>query len=204
MAASLPSIASNVRFVTALDGSNGLDLAELVNRGVLAPNHIGLGVPMTLGEVACYLSHERAWRLMARSGHRAALICEDDIRFSDPLIDLDALSRALPNDGDILYLYYLNDGTKNPSGYDIDAAIGPDSRFVGAVGDYSIHTAWSCGGTQSYLLTAKGVSKILEACRPIRSAVDGFLGGLSFRGALTTYALRPRAVEEVPFPSAIR
>ncbi|MEQ8479299.1 MAG: glycosyltransferase family 25 protein [Hoeflea sp.] len=45
---------------------------------------------ITAGEIGCFLSHRRAWRIIVESGLGAGLILEDDVE-----IDRDAFARAL-------------------------------------------------------------------------------------------------------------
>lgn len=64
--------------------------------------------------------------------------------------------------------------------------------------------AWSCGGTQCYLVTARGVDTLLSTSRPIRVPVDGYLGRLTFDERVTVYALDPMPVRHLTFRSTIR
>ncbi|CAO3383219.1 glycosyltransferase family 25 protein [Azospirillum argentinense] len=191
------------RYVRAVDGPLLVDAAAMLASGALAADNEGLTGPLTAGEIGCYLSHERAWRSIRDGGARAALVCEDDVRFRAPFLDREALAAALPEDCDILYLHYL-DGGLGP-----DAAIAPPferetSRPAATAGAYGIHRAWSCGGSQCYCLTARGAAKLLAAARPIRFPVDGQLGRLGYTRELTVYALHPMAAESGWMPSTIR
>lgn len=129
-----------------------------------------------------------------------ALICEDDIALPDPVIDLDRLRDGVPRNCDILYCSYLNGDSPTI----VSPAIDRGSGAVSHAGTHAIFPAWACGGTQCYLLTAKGAAKVLKAFRPIRTAVDGFLTRFRASGGLETYALRPMAASHADFPSTIR
>ncbi|HSN91748.1 MAG TPA: glycosyltransferase family 25 protein [Anaeromyxobacteraceae bacterium] len=88
-----------------------LDLADLVARGVYddraARRLHRLGRGMTLGEVACALSHADVWRRIAGEGHGRALIFEDDAVPVEGAIDLAPAALAqLPPTWELVYLGY--------------------------------------------------------------------------------------------------
>jgi GR25 family glycosyltransferase involved in LPS biosynthesis len=186
-------------FVPALDGVQMLDLDSLQRDGVLSPDHRSLSKPLCHAEVGCYLTHEYIWRAIRRAGQPYAIICEDDIIVRDPAIDLESLSRRLPPACDLFYLYYMNDapGLTAPA---FDVKLDPQ---VGRVGPYAMYAAWSCGGTQCYLITAQGAEKALASSRPIRHPIDGYLARMSFEGRMATFATHPMAVRDGRLQSTI-
>ena len=103
---------------------------------------------MTLGEVACALSHVLAWRHIEQSG-APAIVLEDDALLVEPLIDdLPLLLEDLAYlDFDLCYLAQRNDPGPKPLA----------GRHVHLVEDY--HPLW----TLAYLLTPQGAAK-LAAC----------------------------------------
>jgi glycosyl transferase, family 25 len=186
-------------FVPALDGVRALDVDGLLRDGVLSPDNRSLSNPLCQAEIGCYLTHEYVWRMIRRSGQPYAIICEDDIVVRDPAIDLARLARKLPPACDLFYLYYMNDtpGLTAPA-FDID-----HDPCVARVGSYSVYPAWSCGGTQCYLITSQGAEKALASCRPIRHPIDGFLARMSFEGRMATFATYPMAVRDGRMQSTI-
>jgi GR25 family glycosyltransferase involved in LPS biosynthesis len=188
-----------VNFVPAVDGKQQLDLDVLRNEGVLSPDSWSITKPLSQAEVGTYLTHERVWRRILRKHQPYAIICEDDVLVANPPLDLRRLARKIPPDCDLFYLYYMNDapGLTAPA-FDVES----DTRLA-RVGPYDIYQAWSCGGTQCYLMTANGAAKALTHCWPICHPVDGYLARLSFEGRMSTYAIHPRAVRDAGFPSTI-
>lgn len=83
------------RVIDAVDGR------ELTSRAVNEVfSHKSLHAPrypfsITAGEIGCFLSHRRAWRMIVESGLRAGLVLEDDVEI-DP--DGFALALALASD----------------------------------------------------------------------------------------------------------
>lgn len=180
-----------VRFMRAVDGREDLDLDLLIANRVVHPEPKGLNSRLSATEVACYLSHERAWRAIRREHCDAAVICEDDIRFRKPFLRLEDLAAAQPDDADITYLHYMNPQGNELTGPAFEMDVGTPYTRVGL---YSVYRAWSCGGTQSYCITQRGAEKALSFARPIEYPVDGFLSRLSAAGVLITYALFPMPV----------
>ena len=199
MQAEFHRVGWQVTFVPALDGPEALDLRELLRVGVLSPDNRSFTRPLCHAEVGCYLTHEHIWRTIRRFRQPYAIICEDDILIRDPAINLRRLARNLPPACDLFYLYYMNDipGLTAPA-FDID--LDPQ---VASIGPYSVYPAWSCGGTQCYLITAQGAEKALASCRPIRHPVDGYLARMSFEGRMVTFAAHPRAVRDRRLESTI-
>lgn len=189
-----------VSVVPAVDGPNSLDLEDLLRDGTLSPEHEGLCGPLTLAEIGCYLSHELVWRLVQSQALPHALVCEDDLEFRRPPPPLSRLIEALPEDCDVLYLYYLNAETNELTARAFDPA---NDLPVASLDGWQVFSAWSCGGTQCYLVTARGATKLLAGSRPIQYPVDGYMGRLSFAGWLRVYALHPMAVHTGAFASTI-
>ncbi len=186
-------------FIPAIDGPNTIDIFELLWSGILSPHNRSLQNPLSPAEIGCYLTHEHIWRRIQLAREPYALICEDDIVIRDPAIDLGRLARKLPSSCDLFYFYYMNDapGLTAPA-FDVRN----DPR-VARVGSYDIYRAWSCGGTQCYLITAQGVEKALASCRPIWHPVDGYLARMSFEGHMMSFATYPMAVMDARLHSTI-
>lgn len=64
--------------VAAVDGRT-IDAAEQARLSALKSGRLGLGP----GEMACYLSHRKVWKMIQDSQHEWAFVAEDDIHFSD-------------------------------------------------------------------------------------------------------------------------
>jgi glycosyl transferase family 25 len=199
MEAEFRRVGWEVTFVPAMDGSNAIDVGELLRIGLLSPDNRSLRNPLSPAEIGCYLTHEHIWRWIQRTEQPYAIICEDDILIRDPTIDLARLVKKLPPSCDLFYFFHLNGapGLTAPA-FNVDT----DPR-VAKVGPYDIYSAWSCGGTQCYLITAQGVDKALASCRPIRHPVDGYLARMSFEGRMRSFAIHPMAVIDARLQSTI-
>jgi len=187
-------------FVEAVDGPVTHSHEDLLRKQELSPDHHGIFNPLSLTEIGCSLSHEKVWKLIVDRREPYAIVCEDDLRFRDPQINLHALLRVLPEDCDLLYLYYLN---TEPDGFTAPAFDAEKSLPVARFDSYQIFSAWSCGGAQFYLITARGASRALSFTRPIKFPVDGYLGRLGYEQRLKLYALHPLAAETGLFQSTI-
>lgn len=78
------------RVIEAVDGRALTDheiSAVFSQRSLHSPRY---PFAITAGEIGCFLSHRRAWRIIVESGLRAGLILEDDVE-----IDPDPFARAL-------------------------------------------------------------------------------------------------------------
>lgn len=60
--------------------------------------------PLTRGEIACYMSHRKAWQQLLDSDAEAAVIVEDDIIVSSDFAQLSTAIASLPGDWDLLKL----------------------------------------------------------------------------------------------------
>lgn len=199
MQAEFQRVGWDATFVSAIDGRSRIDIELLLRTGVLSPRNRSLRNPLSAAEIGCYLTHERVWQQILDSGQPYAIVCEDDILVRDPAINLRHLARRLPAGCDLFYLYYMNDspGLTAPA---FDAA---SDRRVDTVDSYEVYAAWSCGGSQCYLITASGARKVLAWCRPIRFPIDGYLARMSAAGRLGTFAIHPRAIVDARLCSTI-
>jgi glycosyl transferase, family 25 len=187
------------QFIDATDG-RGLDLSAMQKSGLLHPQNEGISGLLTAAEVACCISHERAWRQVVEGAYRYALVCEDDASFAKSL-DLLSLIRCVPLDADLVYLHYTNDASQNR----ISPAIEPGKDVPRArFGGYGLYRAWACGGTLCYLVTARGAKRLIAQMRPIRYPSDGFMARLTGSGDIRSYATHPMMASWAGFDSTIR
>jgi len=78
----------------AIDGR--ADEARLIKRADPAAYARKMGMPLLPGHLGVYASHLAVWEALLASGHRAALVLEDDVVFHDDF--LQALDTALAHD----------------------------------------------------------------------------------------------------------
>lgn len=124
---------------------------------------------MTDGEVACYLSHQRAWKALLDSGDEWAFIAEDDIRFEDdPRKFLKDLS-WIPDDAALIQLAY--EFPKRHVKYQGSIKQLIDGYVLSCLMDYR----QSGGGGQGYLINRSLVAQLLRAFPLVNAPVDDLL-----------------------------
>lgn len=124
---------------------------------------------MTDGEVACYLSHQRAWKALLDSGDEWAFIAEDDIRFEDdPGKFLKDLS-WIPANTDLVQLAYeFSDRSVKYVGEPVQV----DEKYaLAALMDFR----HSGGGCQGYLIRRNLVARLLAVFPTVTAPVDDLL-----------------------------
>lgn len=136
---------------------------------------------MTTGEVGCCLSHRNVWERIARNKDKLHLICEDDVVV---LPDFHRVMSELvvPADCDIMYLGYIH----------------PGADAIGESVSDNVHRVKFLFGGYGYMLTSKGVSKLLKIS-PIDRPLDNFLGKLTEDGVMTGYAVVPPIMEQLEY-----
>ncbi|MGV0818750.1 glycosyltransferase family 25 protein [Martelella sp. AMO21009] len=135
------------------------------------------------GEIACYLSHIKAWRLLLDSDQECAAIFEDDIDLShDAAAVLSAIADWRPDDADIVKL--------ETSLKSIELGRAPETIIC----KREIRRLAGCHiGTAGYVITRKGAARMLAESSKLRMAVDTTLfdprGGVA--ETLSLYQLSP-------------
>ena len=94
-------ISLNYVLVKAVDGEKNLPSKKEFSRFFYTLKH---GKRVNPREVACYQSHIKALELFVETSEEYALICEDDIEFSDDFVDVVSQSLKSPIKFDILRL----------------------------------------------------------------------------------------------------
>jgi GR25 family glycosyltransferase involved in LPS biosynthesis len=126
------------------------------------------------GTIGCFLSHVRAWELLAGLGVPFGVILEDDVDISG----LDALSSlALPDDFEIVFVHDR-------------MALDVDERSVGSMEEaFRAHDVCGFGvGAYGYVLTPGAARKLLAACEK-----DLYFGHVD--GRLARYATSLETLE---------
>jgi len=152
------------------------------------------GREVSVGEVACFLSHIRLWERLAAGRHREALIMEDDAGVGASLFGVLKNRHKLPDDYERVNFY--TDGRLQPFG-----------RFVSGLHRAARYRVWA-DNTVVYLLTAVGAKKLLERAASLYMALDIFMGvdfstGKS-RTGIVNYGIFPATAHVAPFSSSIR
>lgn len=89
-----------------LDAINGKQLSDEQIAAVYdaRQNQKHFYVALSRGEIACYMSHRKAWQKLLDSDASAAIILEDDVVLSPQFADLNLVVNQLPDDWDMLKL----------------------------------------------------------------------------------------------------
>ena len=133
---------------------------------------------LSRGAVGCYSSHVHVWRTALETDKRVSLVFEDDAQIHPDLGAYLATS-TFPADFDIILLGFVCFKCHR----DERAGLHRVKRFFGLHG---------------YLISAKGIKKILASPRvfPIHQQIDAVLSDMAEAGELTVYATKRKFVEQ--------
>ena len=106
--------------------------------------------PMTLGEIGCFLSHQKAVELIATHTAPYGIVLEDDAVIEHSPDRLSRILASLPTDTDVVAL-----GCNSL----------PPSKMHPVIGElYALHE-YDLYGTHALLYTKRGAAKVLEAMK---------------------------------------
>lgn len=170
---------ASFEFIDAVDATT-LDRDELNKQGTIddALSRIYHERTLTLTEIACSLSHRRAYELIVDRRYEYALVLEDDALFVSRRAKRVSLS-DVPAGFDVLFL----------SSFLIEEP--PMGRVRGGVyGPLSYH-----GSAAAYIVSRAGAEKLLRNSLPVLHAADGLLGrALPAEGRRDETSFRQRGV----------
>lgn len=112
--------------------------------------------PMVINEVACFMSHQKAWREIIDGGARFGLVLEDDVELAPEFAATVAAVLASPEPWDYVQLHKFR-GKPGRPGPLIARRIMPQL------------------GMQGYLVTAKAAAQLLRTSSIIERPVDSFV-----------------------------
>ncbi|BDG03421.1 glycosyltransferase family 25 protein [Anaeromyxobacter oryzae] len=187
-----------------------LDLADLEARGLYDDrtarrvHRYGRGV--TLGHVACVLSHALIWRRILDEGHERVLVFEDDAEpIPGALEHAPAVLAQLPRSFELAYLGYDRHETVtlrrrlDQAAYVALAAVRlirwtPREAMNLLPRPYSpnLRRAGQHDFTHAYALTAPAARKLLAGQTPVIQNVDTGITRLILRGELEAYVSEPK------------
>lgn len=191
-----------------------LDLAHLEARGVYddraarRAHRYGRGV--TLGHIACVLSHAQVWQRVSDEGHRRVLVLEDDAEpIPGGVESTAAVLDQLPPTFELAYLgYNLNEEVTLRKRLDQAAyvALGaarlvrwtPREALNLLPRPYSanLRRAGRHDYTHAYALTPSGARKLAASQRPVTLNVDSGITRLILRGELEAYVAHPKLFQQ--------
>ncbi|WP_180897590.1 glycosyltransferase family 25 protein [Martelella soudanensis] len=124
-----------------------------------------VSVRLQAGEIACYLSHIKAWRMLLESDEECAAIFEDDIDVSLDAADILAgIADWMPDDADILKL----ETSLKP----VEIAPGVET----SIRDREVRRLAGCHiGTAGYVISRRGAARMVAESERLKMAVDTML-----------------------------
>lgn len=187
-----------------------LDRADLERRGVYDDraarrvHRYGRGV--TLGHIACTLSHAGVWRRMLDEGCRRVLVLEDD---AEPIPEAIGATHAvlaqLPPSFELVYLgYNLNETVSLRRRIDRLAYVALGAlrlvrwtpreamNLLPRPHSANLRRAGRHDYTHAYALTASAARKLLALQTPVVANVDTGITRLVLRGELEAYVSEPK------------
>lgn len=187
-----------------------LDLADLERRGVYddaaarRAHRYGRGV--TLGHIACVLSHALVWRRVLDEGHERVLVLEDDAEPIPGGIQLaPAVLEQLPPTFEYAYLgYNLNEQVTLRRRLDQAAYVALGAmrlirwtrreamNLLPRPYSANLRRAGRHDFTHAYAVTPSGARKLLAAQRPVVLNVDSGITRVILRGELEAYVADPK------------
>ena len=114
---------------------------------------------LTVSEIACSLSHGRAYDVIVSRGQEVAMVVEDDSLFVPSRLDRVDLS-ALPPGLDIAFLNSFIEAGR------------PRRLISGSLFHGDAYT----GSSAAYLVSRKGAQRLAEGYKPVIHAADGYVG----------------------------
>ncbi|HEX9049972.1 MAG TPA: glycosyltransferase family 25 protein [Anaeromyxobacter sp.] len=169
---------------------------------------------MNLGEIACAVSHRRAYEEAVRNGWARTVVLEDDVAPLEANLPLlPAALSQLPAGWDLCYLGYARN--EAPTARDrakraLYVALGPlrlvrwrsgeARRLLPSPFSANLRRAGQHDYTVAYAVSLGGARKLLEAQTPISLRADRLLASLVVRGRLSAFVAAPKMFD--PDPSA--
>ena len=188
----LESLGIKPQIFPAVDGSQ-LDREALVREGRYddAYAHERFSRSLTMGEIACTLSHVELCRKIIADGLPVAVVLEDDITFIDGVADVvrKALANA-PPDWELLQLYHWCKDSFPVS----DGVIGFNNKTCLPL------------GSLGYVIRQSAAKKLLETALPVCYPADSLMGR-SPRVGVKLYGTAPSVITlegNAIFPTEVR
>jgi glycosyl transferase family 25 len=148
----------NYEIISAVDGSK-LNMGELIKSNYITLEKID---KMRKGAIGCAMSHILLWERLQKENNNISIIFEDDVYFSkDFYIKLKNYINNLPKDFDISQLLI----------HDLQRKYFPISNNVNKY----VKEGYPQYGTVGYIISKKGIKKLLNKCKPIYTPIDNMI-----------------------------
>lgn len=187
-----------------------LEVADLERRGLYddreARRTDRYGRSMTVGQIACNLSHAKIWRRMLDEGLERVLVFEDD---AEPIPENVALTASvlsqLPPTFEVVYLGYQKRERAtfkrrlDQLVYTVLGALGlhhftarEARNLLPRPHSANLRRAGYHDHTHAYAFTRSAARKLLAAQTPVTASVDTAIARLIIRGELEAYISEPK------------
>jgi GR25 family glycosyltransferase involved in LPS biosynthesis len=166
---------------TLVDAVDKLTLPQTVIDGIWDNNVAKMalhGRKLTVGEIACTMSHIKAWSMIQGMGLDYAFTMEDDVRFDERFVKVISSELSVPDDCDVINFH--------TDCWQMGAPIPLTDGITVSKADY-------VNRNTCLLVGKRGVNNLLERSFPISAAADDFVGH-SHVGGCVTYIARPQIV----------
>jgi glycosyl transferase, family 25 len=179
----------NFSFFEATDKSFLYETALMASKvydKALAQQYERYSKPMSLGQIACALSHKRMYELIINNGYNRTLILEDDVEpIHENISKINDILKALPDSWELLYFdYSRNEQLQKVKQYwyHIIHALGglkwshqmirnlyakPYNKYLNIAGYHDY--------TDAYAITLDGAEKLLAMQTPLAYVADNLL-----------------------------
>lgn len=169
--------------------------------------------PMSLGELACSLSHRKIYEAIIANNWEKVLVLEDDVwPVFNEMEQLPAALHELPEHWDLVYLGYLLHEKvtlrlkMKQQFYKLTSRLGwmkwsyqmisnllpkPYSRHLKIAGFHNC--------THAYAVTLEGAKKLLAAQTPIVYRADDLLSHSNLKGDITAFVTAPKFFDQEEF-----
>ena len=181
----------DLEYVDAVVGKE-LDVDKMKETGELIPREVGSFSKSINNELGCYLSHMKAYEMIASKGKPGySVIFEDDFNLKDGFMEKLEESVEILNtvDFDFCFLGIFNGGGGEHLRGDVYRIPNKDDNM------------W---GTEAYLVKNENIPKIVNALKPIKDLIDVAIFNKGKTQELNVYVLQPTIVSQGGFGTSIR
>jgi GR25 family glycosyltransferase involved in LPS biosynthesis len=140
--------------------------------------------PVTLGKVACTISHIRTWKAILAQDLKHAIVLEDDVAIQKGFSSfIHKLIRELPIDFDLVHLYVHEDRSEW-----FRCAAKTEKAYVSYI------PVW---GRSAYLLSRRGAIKLLSGFHALTKSGDKQISEMAKRRELSVYCAKETYVDNL-------
>jgi Glycosyltransferase family 25 (LPS biosynthesis protein) len=140
--------------------------------------------PVTLGKLACTISHMRTWKEIVARDFEHAIVLEDDVAIREGFaFFIGKLMRELPINFDLVHLYVSGDRSEW-----LRHAANTEKAYIAYI------PVW---GRSAYLLSRSGARKLLLGFHAITNNGDFQISDMAKRGELSVYCAKQSYVDNL-------